>query len=327
MMNSIIFKIIFHLGIHHLIRVKYSSEITILCLHRISFEKDDFFPPIHPDKFVELLKYLQKYYEIINFNSLKFTKKQDKPLLILSFDDGYYDFYEIALPILMKFNITANHNIVNRCASYNEIIWTQKLNLLFNELKIKNSSSSLLEFDIDNLTIVKHNWEINYMKIFNHLLTVKHEVRNEKLDRLIHTNEVDTSTVKMMNWDQIIECNKYGIEFGSHTYSHDVLSTLDKTYELEKEIELSINEINSKVKIKCNILSIPNGQFNEYTKNYLETNKNIEYILEVNDDKKCNNTYYDRVYLINEENYKMILRTELVPQKLRKLWTNIKSKK
>ena len=106
MLRENIFKLLYAFGVPSILRIGKSNQLTILSLHRVSPERDFFFDPIDPIVFRKLLKYVQKHYKVISFQELEDISiiKSKKPLLILSFDDGYVDFYEYALPILTDFN-------------------------------------------------------------------------------------------------------------------------------------------------------------------------------------------------------------------------------
>ena len=316
------------LGIHHFFRWFIKENLTILCLHQISNFDNSFFPPITPEKFEKLLIYLTKYYNIIHFNEISDNNNENKPNIILSFDDGYYDFIEYALPILRKYNVKSNHNIVNQSVNTNEVIWSQKLNLFFENFKKESSINpicSSLE-KILNIKITKcYNWFDLYHKIFLLLLKTEKNERDSILNSFNTITLIDLKSIKMMNWNDLKICLSENVEIGSHTYTHDSLITINDFDKLNFEINNSIKEINQKLDIKCNILSLPNGQYNENVVNYLKQ-LNLKYILTVNDSINHINNFYDRIYMIQENTSSMQTRVELIPQTLRK-WKNIISRK
>ena len=142
MVRQGMFNLLYKLGAAKILRSFKKGELTILNLHRISPERDFFWNPITPAHFETILQYVSKYYNVISFSDipelLKFGRTSEKPYLILSFDDGYHDFIEYALPLLTKYNLPSNHNIVNSCANNNTAIWTQRLNNIFN-FSMKNT--------------------------------------------------------------------------------------------------------------------------------------------------------------------------------------------
>ena len=156
-MRDLFFKKLYNLGVCSLLRMSKKNSITVLSLHRISEERDFFFNPIKPSTFVKLLEYCCKYYEITTFEDVH--KPSAKAKLILSFDDGYYDFIEFAMPIMKKMGIPSNHNIVNSCANSNEVIWTQKLNDVFNFMKINDITN-------DNIIKTTSTFQGNWMQYY-----------------------------------------------------------------------------------------------------------------------------------------------------------------
>jgi peptidoglycan/xylan/chitin deacetylase (PgdA/CDA1 family) len=128
----------------------------------------------------------------------------------------------------------------------------------------------------------------------------------------------------MMNWEQILECSKNLVEIGCHTYSHDVLSSIDDLDTLRKEILESAKEIESKINKKIDILALPNGQGNEKIKQII-SESGMKYVLSVED--KINkiselgnpsNHNIFRINMVEESSAEMILRIELFHSKIRK---------
>ena len=316
-MRENIFKLLYLLGTPKVLRLNKHNKLTILSLHRVSFERDFFFDPISPSLFRQLLEYVKMHYEVITFDEIQlFSKPTKKPLLILSFDDGYYDFYEYALPILRSLNLKSNHNIVNDCANSNSVIWTQRLNSIFNQTR--NNKVNLI-IDIQDVQYkcsdFDNNWMKFYLKVFRILLTFQMTERLEVLKKLESQYSVFTDC-RMMNWDEIVECSNNNVEIGSHTYSHDVISTITNPEFLTKEFELSRIEIESKINKKVSVLSLPNGQGDRGLNEVIEKS-GFQFLLFVNDDvnKISFNTkntfeYFNRINLLNESLPEMILRVE-----------------
>jgi peptidoglycan/xylan/chitin deacetylase (PgdA/CDA1 family) len=326
MLKKYIFGLLNAIGISSLLRLQKKNTLTVLSLHRISDDRDYFWNPITPATFEKLLQYVAKYYSIISFSDVPHLRKDpsSKPYLILSFDDGYSDFYDHALPLLKKYNLPCNHNIVNNCATNNQIIWTQRLNHIFNYCRDRNIN---LSFDFKDNKIAfesfNNNWMNFYLDIFKSLL----ETAKIEREHILEEKEKEYSInpfCKMMNWEQILECSENLVEIGCHTYSHDLLSTIDDVEILRKEILKSTQEIESRINKKINILALPNGQGNEQIKQII-SESGLKYILSVED--KVNNiaelgncsTYnIFRINMLEESHAEMILRIELLHSKIRR---------
>lgn len=313
-MKDEIFKILFSIHTHSILRrFKNSNSVTVLNLHRISEERDFFYNPILPEKFEKIIEYCCLNYEVISFENL--NKKTKKPKLILSFDDGYYDFKECALPILIKKGLPSNHNIVNDSVNNNKPIWTHYLNEIFCCLK----SNHIIDDEIiSKYAQFNRNWYQYYVDFFSYLLSIKKADRDIILSRLTTYYNIKLNT-KMMNWNDIRYCIKNDVEIGSHSYTHDSLNTISNIDEFNHEVLLSINEIEEKIEKKINIFALPNGQYNEYLINCFNTTK-INHLLFVDNkiNTNLNTDKISRIGLNDNTLYENILKIELFHSKLKK---------
>jgi peptidoglycan/xylan/chitin deacetylase (PgdA/CDA1 family) len=92
-----------------------AGAVPILNVHRVGEASLGGYAPLDSGIFDELIGWLAQRFHIVAFGELEAPAKPDKPQLVLSFDDGYKDFIEVAVPILDKRRIRVNHNIVPGC--------------------------------------------------------------------------------------------------------------------------------------------------------------------------------------------------------------------
>jgi peptidoglycan/xylan/chitin deacetylase (PgdA/CDA1 family) len=95
--------------------LKAANALTILNLHRVGDADAGGYAPLDAELFDELLGWLDRRFDLIVHADLDSKRKNGKPQLMLSFDDGYKDFIEVAAPLLEKRRIRVNHNIVPGC--------------------------------------------------------------------------------------------------------------------------------------------------------------------------------------------------------------------
>src|SRR4051812_25339781 len=107
-------------------KLKREGKAAVLNLHRVSPNASAYWPPLHPQVFEELLRFLQSNFEVCRIAELD-EIKSSKPVAVLSFDDGYYDFIEFALPLLEKYKLPANMNIIPQCAVSGKPIWNVQI--------------------------------------------------------------------------------------------------------------------------------------------------------------------------------------------------------
>jgi peptidoglycan/xylan/chitin deacetylase (PgdA/CDA1 family) len=102
--------------------------LVILNLHRVSPDRSPLWPPVHPRLFEDLLQFLRQHAHVVAFADLPHVELTgNRPVVILSFDDGYRDFVEYAMPLLDRFGIRANQNIIPGCVATGRPPWTVEL--------------------------------------------------------------------------------------------------------------------------------------------------------------------------------------------------------
>ena len=317
-MRNIVFNIANKVGVQHFLRSRKGEDLTVLSLHRISTARDFFFDPIDPSTFDQLLSYCVRNYSIISFSDR--LNKTTKPKLVLSFDDGYYDFMEFAIPILQKYGLPSNHNLCNICLNSNSVIWTQQVNDIFNFLKTKNIGNDTLIASTGE--DFKGDWMKYYIAFFQQMLRLQVQDRNEIIETLKDRYGIHSS-YRMMTWEDARLCQeKYNVEIGCHTYNHESLLTIESKEDLYREIGQSVEEMEHQLGKKVTILALPNGQYNDLTITFAKE-LGFEHILLV-DNRLTTKAEYSkafhfisRINLINENIHEMILRTELFHSKIR----------
>jgi peptidoglycan/xylan/chitin deacetylase (PgdA/CDA1 family) len=90
------------------------KPIPILMYHSISDEKEKSHPYYHvntsPAVFDAHMRYLhENNYSVINLQNLEksFASRDSSEYVVITFDDGFYDFFTNAFPILKKYNFSA----------------------------------------------------------------------------------------------------------------------------------------------------------------------------------------------------------------------------
>lgn len=264
------------------------NRVTVLSLHRVAQDEDFFWQPMRIWEFEQLLAFCRENFEIITFAELwRAEQGFSKPPLILSFDDGYRDFIEVVLPLLIKHGLPCNHNIVTECVDNNRVIWTQKMNIIFNYLRNKSVTCSLhLNGETIQVEGDKTNWNKLYNRVYHTFLTTRLS-RDLILDEwAAQVGVTSFAGYPMMTWEEISHCAEKGVEIGSHTRTHAVLALCTED-ELGAELLGSKQRIEQKLDLPCNTIAFPNGNYNERT---LEA---------------CERAGYKNILIVNDQRYKM----------------------
>lgn len=267
MIRKLLFFILYNAGLPALMRRKMVNDkaIAVLLFHRISNSTDLLWPAMPIKSFEKLLLKIKAKSEIISFSDLTSIKSYpSKPLIILSFDDGYIDFHEHAMPILISLNMKANHNICPGLIDLKTIPWTQILSLYLSyktsENKPFNQLMSIEKQDVYN--------EKKFIALCMVLLRYNDNERNKLISPLL--NHIPKEKIyQLMNWDQIRFCFANQIEIGSHGYLHRNLLQVWDTKELENEINDSSNKIEIEIGQKPKVFAFANAMGNEESKKFV----------------------------------------------------------
>ena len=325
LLKAAVFKSLYFIDVQGRLRNKKHREgrITTLCLHRISSDNDHFFDPIKPERFEQLIQYVLKHYEVISVDDVH-SNPGKKPRLILSFDDGYYDFYSNVLPVIKHYSLPSNHNVVTDIVNGKQgVIWTEKLNFLFNYF-VEKKPDDLLQLGGVDYSLKQYQSTLDgfYITILKKLFELEHNDRETVLDAWLTKFNLKIIPKRMMNWAEINECAQHGVTFGSHTKRHCVLTSVKSEAEMSEELIESKAEIEKNMGRKISILAPPNGLCDDAVLKKASL-AGYKYVLGIGEHSYMKNmaegmTFLSRLNLISEPQQDMILRIEELQSNLRK---------
>jgi len=262
--------------------LKKQNKIAVLNLHRVSPVENPFWSPLHPRIFEKLLQFLQKNFEVYLFKELNSIEKSVKPLAVLSFDDGYYDFIEYALPLLEKYKMRANMNIIPQCAESGKPIWNVRLydflnaapRRLINEIKLPDFAAELA--DDSREAKLRYGLQISSY--------LKKRPRKER-EEIWHSIEpflgkAGFRETRMMTTDEIKQISEQ-TEIGVHSFSHESMGFEENEY-FEHDFTKCRNYFAEKLNLPLTIYAFPNGSYRAEQVDFLKRN-DIKQVLLVNE--------------------------------------------
>jgi peptidoglycan/xylan/chitin deacetylase (PgdA/CDA1 family) len=90
------------------------------------------------------------------------------------------------------------------------------------------------------------------------------------------TSEKDQLRYRFMDWHHLREMAGNGMEIGSHTHNHVLLSQLDET-ECRNELQTSRDLIESHLRIPCILFSYPNGKRSDFSRRDIDILQELGY--------------------------------------------------
>jgi peptidoglycan/xylan/chitin deacetylase (PgdA/CDA1 family) len=252
-------------GAFELMRIGHRSQALILTYHR--FSEGDETDKTPARVFAEQVEYLNKHYRIVPLGRLVEHLNSPEPmppgLAAITIDDGYRDAYEIAYPILRRYNAPATLYVVPAFVDRRCWIWTDKTRYFCARAERQwltttiNGRESWLE--LGDEASRRHT----ALRLNDLLKTLSNDAKEEALERLARTLGVfvprtPPEELSSITWEQARELDGNGIEIGSHTMTHPILTHLPDE-QLRREVGESKLRLEEELGRRVEQFCYPNG--------------------------------------------------------------------
>jgi len=259
--------------IENIMSKRQQNNIHILAYHRIVddlssnyiFNSEVYSSTL--EDFDRQMEYVSKNFNVVNFKQLEDSLSNDtveNNTLVVTFDDGYYDNYSLAMPVLNKYGISATIFLATDYIDSGELFWFDAVAGFINtfEEDLLKLSSINLTFDLTKKS------RTNVFKTIGSILKNSDDsVRVSLMDEIYNKYnysviDEDYEKAKPLSWDNVIEMSQNNIEFGAHSKSHCFLSRISSN-QLSSEINESKLKIEKMIGIPVNSFCYPAGDTNQ----------------------------------------------------------------
>jgi peptidoglycan/xylan/chitin deacetylase (PgdA/CDA1 family) len=243
-------------------------------------------------------------------------REKAKPFATLTFDDGYRDNFNYALPVLDKYNCKGSFYIVTDCVEKNLPIWIHLVEYCF--LETNNSFLSLQQPFLPKLLRISNTPAKGARRehYFSRLRTWLKHAPVDKKDEIVNyllaaINDVEIPK-QMMSWDDLAVLKSNGHYIGAHSHTHNALPFIADNDRLRQEFELPRQLIQKHLGHIPESFSYPFGFCNKRIKDMAEaTGYTLGIAAERHQlyiEKKHNSFEIPRIALCNEPWWKTKLR-------------------
>lgn len=218
------------------------------------------------------LVFYKNHFDVINYSDFNSSNegRKDKPKLIITFDDGYASFYDLAYPLFKKHGLSATVFLSTDYVDSNYTFWWDEVSWICTTLSPKVFFSSCfskyffpdskLEYSLNNgvdafkFAILKYLKNFSTKDVYRFIRFIR-----SRYPDLYRNFPESSQQAKIMTWEQIAELSEQGFEFGSHTLSHCLLDmcSLDQ---IKKELIDSKNIIAEKLQKEVPTFCYPTGR-------------------------------------------------------------------
>lgn len=277
---------------------KPSPDGVILMYHRIgSRQTDPWEIFVSEENFRQHLEWLTRSYQVHPLSELDLViPKKDKPQkhVFITFDDGCFDNFDVAVPLLNEFHLPATFFIPTGILTGQTIFWWEMLDQLFwgkealpECINLSSGKKTFIKKVLPSMRkrdpLVENKWSANrepapsdrcqlYLDICKWIreCTSKEQMMiTDQLIKLYEDNVQDNLYFKKMSSKEIALLAEKKFDIGGHTVHHPSLKFHD--YNLQKKEIISCKSVLEEVTGKKVVsFAYPHGEYNEDTFNIIK---------------------------------------------------------
>lgn len=186
----------------------------------------------------------------------------------ITVDDGFRDFFEVAQPILSMYRIPATVFVVTDFLDGSLWLWGDRVKYAFLHTPLQGIGFAMSgrEFQFDLSSPSRRSKAAFDVK--EHCKQISQEERLAwiaGLQRLLQVSipEDPPQEFRPLQWADVRALAKQGVEFGAHTRTHPILSTIRSETELRDEIAGSKRVLEEKLDRPAVHFCYPNGRLSD----------------------------------------------------------------
>jgi peptidoglycan/xylan/chitin deacetylase (PgdA/CDA1 family)/CelD/BcsL family acetyltransferase involved in cellulose biosynthesis len=242
-------------------------SVRILYYHRVNNENDPFFPSMTTEQFENEIRYLARNYDIVDLPSAlhHLHSGPPKPVVAITFDDGYQDNYQHAFPILQRHGVTATIFLTTDGLDSRQPLWFEQL-----AYAIKVTDRPFVDLEIDMPRRFRLDTPQNRLDANNRIFALLRRLRDPErtqwlteIHRYLGITSHSNRTDNMLTWDQVRLMKSAGITFGGHTVTHPFISKLSSDRILWEASECK-RRIEEELQSPVDLFAYPNGREEDF---------------------------------------------------------------
>lgn len=241
-----------------------TARLSVLIFHRVPLRADPLFPEeVDADHFDRICGWLRAWFNVLPLDlAVRRLGQGTLPTraLAITFDDGYADNHDVALPILQRHGLPATFFIATGFLD-GGCMWNDAVIEAVRQCKAH--SLDLTDLGVDKLGVLAlGDTALQRTAIDSVLKAIKYLPaghRMEATQRIAIKAQVQPTTHLMMTSEQVRSLHRAGMQIGAHTVSHPILAGLSDAAALA-EISDSKRRLEAILDEPVRLFAYPNGR-------------------------------------------------------------------
>jgi peptidoglycan/xylan/chitin deacetylase (PgdA/CDA1 family) len=240
--------------------------VIVLTYHRIVGDEPSL-PGVSAGRFAAQMRWVHDNCEPIRFEELverTRTPSRGKPSVLVTFDDGYRSYHDLAYPVLKQYGIPAVVFLVTGLVDEPGVLWTDRIQ--WASFASRRTTLNLPWYE-DCRTIHltdRATRQAFAVAVRQYLKTIPDEERVARVDELLDIlGDAPPRARQMMSWEEVRRTMDL-TTYGGHTHTHCILSRLDRAG-ATREIATCRDRIAAETGSRPLSFAYPNGSPADYT--------------------------------------------------------------
>lgn len=235
--------------------------LRILMYHRVG-GSEVFFPHLDTGRFRSQMAWLRRNCTIIAPGDIAAACADPglrKPPVLVTFDDGYRDYHDVAYPILKELGIPSVVFLATGLLDHGTLVWTDIVFWAFHATRRASVVPPWRSEPFDLGAAAGRAQAVRESKAF--LKAVDDRDRRAHVDALLErlgvAGEYAALDRQLLSWDEV-RATMDLTSYGGHTHTHPILSRLDAAA-LETEIATCRERLTAETGVVSPYFAYPNG--------------------------------------------------------------------
>ncbi len=237
------------------------ARLSVFIFHRVLPAPDPLFPgEVHAQQFDAMLGWLRAWFQVLPLDqAVRQLKAGTLPsrAAAITFDDGYADNHDVALPLLQRHGLCATFFIATGFLDGGR---------MWNDTVIETVRRCRQpQLDLEALGLGRHplaDLAQRQAAIQTLIRGIKYQTVERRLqltEAMAETVEVQLPRDLMMSSAQLRRLHGAGMQIGAHTLSHPILARLDADA-ARREIDESRRQLQALLGERVGLFAYPNGR-------------------------------------------------------------------
>lgn len=278
-------------GVNAFMRRRLLNKVLVLNYHGVvtedhSGDRFRYHNTVSLAEFEQHLQTIRKYFTPVSLTDIRDWTEGKKELppypALVTLDDGYRNNLTHAAPLLVKYRVPAVVFLSTGYIGDHRLLWLEEI--VHRVVQWSHATISrpgaMETVSVPPVGLERRSLAEELSRQAKRIPDVK---AREYLHYLRSHTSLDSEVAQddlfaFLDWDQVRELHRQGVEFGAHTVEHVILTQVGSE-QLDRELRQSKAEIERQLGTECFSMAYPNGSALDYSDAVVAATRNAGYRL------------------------------------------------